>query len=145
MMLSIIKALTSKYFIGGVAVFIIFAIIVGGYFYYENKVENLNNEIVTIKNKCAEIKDRLNYKVYRLEKYKESLSKLIDKQNNTIDELRQRVKSQRSKIAQYVIKYDNIKEEKQKLIQQYKINDSDTIKQINQKANKLIGDILWAK
>ena len=144
-MLSLIKGLTNKYFIGGIAILIVLAIISGGYSYYENKIENLNKEIVTIKNKCTEVKDKLNYKVYQLERYKEELSKLIDKQNNRIDELKQRSKAQRSKIAQYVIKYDNIKEEKQKLIQQYRVNDNDTIKQINQKANQLIGDILWAE
>jgi len=119
-------------------------ILFGSTSYYKHKISSLNEKLITIKNECEVAKSELNYKIYQLEKYKKEIDDLIDKQNKEIKKLNEKLIEQRGQIAQYVIKYDNVKKEKQKLIEQYRIDDNESLEVINNNANKLLEEILWA-
>lgn len=107
--------------------------------YYQFKISSLQNDI----NKCSIEKDKLNVEIYNLKVYSQEIENLINEQNRKIEDLNNIVVNQRSMIAKYSIDYDNIKKEKQKLIEQYSISPGESLKEINMKANQLIGELLW--
>lgn len=143
-MFKLLNFLSNKYIIMGLVALVGGGILFGSTSYYKHKINSLNEKIITIKNECEVAKSELNYKIYQLEKYKKETGDLIDKQNKEIDKLNKKLIEQRGQIAQYVIKYDNVKKEKQKLIEQYRIDDNESLEVINNNANKLLKEILWA-
>lgn len=122
-----------------IIIIILLIIFLGVVKYYQFKVSSLQNDI----NKCSIEKDKLNVEIYNLKVYSQELENLINEQNRKIEHLNNIVANQRSMIAKYSIDYDNIKKEKQKLIEQYFISPGESLKEINMKANQLIEEILW--
>jgi len=143
-MFKLLNFLSNKYIIMGLVALVGGGILFGSTSYYKHKISSLNEKLITIKNECEVAKSELNYKIYQLEKYKKEIDDLIDKQNKEIKKLNEKLIEQRGQIAQYVIKYDNVKKEKQKLIEQYRIDDNESLEVINNNANKLLEEILWA-
>lgn len=143
-MFKLLNFLSNKYIIMGLVALVGGGVLFGSVSYYKHKISLLNEKLITIKNECEVAKSELNYKIYQLEKYKKETGDLIDKQNKEIDKLNKKLIEQRGQIAQYVIKYDNVKKEKQKLIEQYRIDDNESLEVINNNANKLLKEILWA-
>lgn len=142
-MINLFSILTNKYFGIGLIGLTILLSFIGTITYYKSKLSILENSLVKVKNESNEIKDKLNYEIYKLSNYKKEAEVLIKKQNEEIDNLNKQVMSQKSIIAKYVVKYDNIAKEKQKIIEQYNLLNKTNLTEINASANKLLEEVLW--
>lgn len=144
-MINLFSILTNRYFRIGLISLIILSFFVGTIVYYKSKLSILENTLIKVKNEANDVKDKLNYEIYKLTNYKKEAEALIEKQNKEISNLNKQLMNQKSIIAKYVVKYDNIAKEKQKIIEQYSLLNKDSLTTINASANKLLEEVLWEK